>query len=104
MTRRRTDILKAVADDVRMDQAVPPTAELPMVTCPDCEVDITDFDSIELSSHIRFHAHLAAAPHSIQSQSHLWTYRENPKVSSSGWATEFTSLDNLYPSRNEVQS
>lgn len=85
MNRRRDDILGSLDHDARIDQGVPPTAELPLERCSECPVDIADFTDDELAAHSRYHIEMAKEPKSIPSQSHLRIYRDDSKLSSSGW-------------------
>jgi len=80
-----TNFLWSLDADVRQDLQISPNAHLPMEKCVKCGLDITDFDETELAAHSRFHAEMAKEPKSIPSQSHLWSYRDDSKLSSSGW-------------------
>ncbi len=74
-----TFLWSSVDHDVRIDLGISPNAETPFYPCPKCGIDVTDFTEEEASAHSRFHEHMAAAPKSIPSQSHV------PDSKTIGW-------------------
>lgn len=70
LENRRSDVqkyLRRIDDDIRQDLGMSPNAHLPLVKCPKCPLDITDFTEDELNAHAAFHRHMAEAP------SFLWS-------------------------------
>lgn len=87
LENRRSDVqkyLRRIDDDIRQDLGMSPNAHLPLVKCPKCGIDITDFTEDEGAAHVRFHRHMAEFPKSIPHQDPRPKLEPFPKCDTAG--------------------